>query len=152
MKMFNPFEKEAIINEFKNRKGMYSRLYDKEHRYGDGYGEPIGIMYRCESIVEKDRVIILRYTWNTDSYLSKSEFENNKIKGMAIALKKADRYLTECKKKNIEVKDFCEIDFKTVNEKMVDDLNKNTKKYIDVFMNRIEKYYKKPMKVIVLWM
>lgn len=150
--MFNETEKREIINEFNSRKGMYSRLYDVEHRYGDGFGEPIGIMYRCESTVEKDRVIILRYTWDTNSYLSKSEFENNKIKGMAIALKKADRYLIECKKKKIEVKDFCEIDLKTVNEKITDDPNKNTRKYIEVFMNRIEKYYKKPMKIIVLWM
>lgn len=146
--MFNEKEKNEVIAEFNNRNGMYSRLYDRLNRYGDGFGEPIGIMYRCESNVDKDRVVVLRYSWSDNKMLSKKEFEQNKIKGMAIALKKADRYLKACQKKNIEVEDYCELN---LNSKYHESIDKLTKEYIEVFMNRINKYYKKPMKVIVLW-
>ena len=151
MKMFNEQTKKEIVKEFNKRNGMYSRLYDLKHRYGDGFGEPIGIMYRCESSVEPNRIIVLRYTWEQSKYLNKREFEENKLKGMAIAIKKADRYIESCKKKNIQIDDFCEIECKPVNEKIVDSTNKTTREYLEVFMNRIEKYYKKPMKVIVVW-
>ena len=143
-------EKVKIIDDFNKRNGIYSRLYDLKHRYGDGLGNPIGIMYRCISKIDNNRVIVLRYLFKSDN-LTKQEFEEEKIKGMAIALKKADRYLKDCKKKNIQVDDCCEIECNPVNEKIVDSTNKSTREYFDVFMNRIQKYYKKQMKVIVVW-
>lgn len=150
MKMFNEQEKNTIISEFNNRNGMYTRLYDKLNNCTSGNGEPIGIMYRCESNVDKDRIIVLRYTWNQNRYLNKREFEEQKLKGMAFAIKKADRYLKKCQKNKIEVEDYCELF--TINNHISKQTDDSTKEYLDVFKNRIQKYYKKDMKMIVIWM
>ena len=147
MKIFNEKIKQEIINEFNKRNGIYSRLYNVSKENKNGFGEPIGIIYRCESSVDKDRVIIFRYTWN-NSKINKYDFENLKIKGMAIALKKADRYLLSCKKKNKEVEDDFEIMIIKDNKINLD----YTNEYIKTFKNRVEKYYHKHMKIITVIM
>lgn len=149
MKLYSDYEKKIIENEFFDRKGMYSRLYDKDSRYGDGYGNPCGIMFRCSSKVDEDRMIIVRYMKQNPYKLDvkKDDFENDKLRGMAMATRTAERYLKKCKKESKELSDFEEI---VINETLPKYFE-FTKKYLEVFLIRAEKYYKKKMKVIILW-
>lgn len=146
MNLFKQTEKEAIIKEFNERHGIYSRLYLE----GNIGNIADAIMFRCESKVIPNTVYVTVYERKfTYDKIEKYDYQNDLLIGMKKIMSKDKQVVklknTECfiVKQQAYYPKFDQIVFEY-------DTNK-TDKVIQQFIKRIQKYYKEDKNVILFF-